>query len=188
MATRNSGVWRCAASFTFSTATISPSRKTHPSSRKSRSTRNCPARCLKICWRPTTRKPALPPASRPRGLRPLRSDAGGDQDCGGQRMKPGSKSEIIVYQTEDNRTRIEVRLEGETVWLTQKQMAELFQKDVRTINEHIQNVFGEGELQRGATSRKFRIVQLEGARSVEREVDFYNLDVVISVGYQIGRA
>ena len=100
-------------------------------------------------------------------------------------MKPESKSEIILYQTEDNRTRIEVRLENETVWLTQKQMAELFQKDVRTINEHIQNVFGEGELQRGATIRKFRIVQLEGARSVEREVDFYNLDVVISVGYRV---
>jgi hypothetical protein len=100
-------------------------------------------------------------------------------------MKPESKSEIILYQTEDNRTRIEVRLENETVWLTQKQMAELFQKDMRTINEHIQNVFGEGELQRGATIRKFRIVQLEGARSVEREVDFYNLDVVISVGYRV---
>ena len=100
-------------------------------------------------------------------------------------MKPESKSEIILYQTEDNRTRIEVRLENETVWLTQKQMAELFQKDVRTINEHIQNVFGEGELQRGATIRKFRIVQLEGARSGEREGDFYNLDVVISVGYRV---
>jgi hypothetical protein len=72
-------------------------------------------------------------------------------------MKP--KSELILYQTEDNRTRIEVRLENETVWLTQKLMAELFQKDVRTINEHIQNVFEEGELQRGATIRKFRIVQ-----------------------------
>jgi hypothetical protein len=78
-----------------------------------------------------------------------------------------------------------VRLENETVWLTQKQMAELFQKDVRTINEHIQNVFEEGELQRGATIREFRIVQLEGARSVEREVDFYNLDVIISVGYRV---
>ena len=100
-------------------------------------------------------------------------------------MKPGSQSEIILYQTEDNRTRIEVRLENETVWLTQRQMAELFQKDLRTINEHIQNVFGEGELQRGATIRKFRIVQLEGARSVEREVDFYNLDVTISVGYRV---
>src|ERR1035437_7945495 len=92
-------------------------------------------------------------------------------------MNPGSKSEIILYQTEDNRTRIEVRLEDETVWLTQRQLAELFQKDVRTINEHIQNIFEEGELQRGATIRKFRIVQAEGARSIEREVDFYNLDM-----------
>jgi len=92
-------------------------------------------------------------------------------------MNPGSKSEIILYQTEDNRTRIEVRLEDETVWLTQGQLAELFQKDVRTINEHIQNIFEEGELQRGATIRKFRIVQPEGVRSVEREVDFHNLDM-----------
>src|ERR1035437_2128962 len=92
-------------------------------------------------------------------------------------MKPEPNSEIILYQTEDNRTRIEVRLEDETVWLTQRQLAELFQKDVRTINEHIQNIFEEGELQRGATIRKFRIVQAEGARSVEREVDFYNLDM-----------
>jgi hypothetical protein len=92
-------------------------------------------------------------------------------------MKPEPNSEIILYQTEDNRTRIEVRLEDETVWLTQRQLAELFQKDVRTINEHIQNIFEEGELQRGATIRKFRIVQAEGARSIEREVDFYNLDM-----------
>ena len=97
--------------------------------------------------------------------------------------KPGG--EVILYQTEDLQTRLQVRLEGETVWLTQKLMAELFQKDVRTINEHIQNVFEEGELQRGATVRKFRIVQPEGARSVEREVDFYNLDVIISVGYRV---
>ena len=100
-------------------------------------------------------------------------------------MNPEPKSEIVLYQTGDNRTRIEVRLENETVWLTQKLMAELFQKDVRTINEHIQNVFAEGELQREATIRKFRIVQQEGTRSVEREVDFYNLDVIISVGYRV---
>jgi hypothetical protein len=100
-------------------------------------------------------------------------------------MKPESKSEIILYQTEDNRTRIEVWLENETVWLSQRQMAELFQKDVRTINEHIQNVFEEGELQREPTIRKFRIVQKEGARSVEREVEGYNLDVIISVGYRV---
>ncbi len=94
-------------------------------------------------------------------------------------------SEIVLYQTEDGRTRLEVRLENETVWLTQKLMSELFQKDVRTINEHIQNIFTEGELQRGPTIRKFRIVQSEGARSVERDVEFYNLDVIISVGYRV---
>ncbi|MGP8200481.1 MAG: virulence RhuM family protein [Limisphaerales bacterium] len=100
-----------------------------------------------------------------------------------QNQEPGS--EIILYQTEDGRTRLEVKLENETVWLSQKQLAELFQKDVRTINDHIQNVFAEGELQRGATIRKYRIVQTEGARSVEREVDFYNLDVIISIGYRV---
>ena len=70
-------------------------------------------------------------------------------------MKP--KSELILYQTEDNRTRIEVRLENETVWLTQKLMAELFQKDVRTVNEHIQNIFEEGELLPDSVIREFRI-------------------------------
>lgn len=98
---------------------------------------------------------------------------------------PKSSSEIVLYQTADGRTRIQCRFEGETIWLSQKLIGELFQKDVRTINEHIQNVFAEGELQRGATIRKFRIVQLEGARSVEREVDFYNLDLIISVGYRV---
>jgi hypothetical protein len=99
--------------------------------------------------------------------------------------EPLPKSEIILYQTEDGRTRIQCRFENETIWLSQKLIGELFQKDVRTINEHIQNVFDEGELQRGATIRKFRIVRPEGARSVEREVDFYNLDVIISVGYRV---
>lgn len=94
-------------------------------------------------------------------------------------------SEILIYQTEDGRTRIEVRLEDETVWLSQKMMAELFQKDVRTINEHILNIYKEGELAPEATIRKFRIVQTEGSRQVSREVDFYNLDVIISVGYRV---
>ena len=98
-------------------------------------------------------------------------------------MKP--KSELILYQTEDNRTRIEVRLENETVWLTQKLMAELFQKDVRTVNEHIQNIFEEGELMPGATIRNFRIVQSEGARQVTREIEHYSLDVIIAVGYRV---
>jgi hypothetical protein len=76
-------------------------------------------------------------------------------------------------------------MEDETVWLTQKLMAELFQKDVRTINEHIRNIYEEGELAPEATIRKFRIVQTEGSRQVSRKVDFYNLDVIISVGYRV---
>ena len=95
------------------------------------------------------------------------------------------RSDIFLYQTEDGRTRIQVRLENETVWLTQKMMAELFQKDVRTINEHIRNIYKEGELKPERTIRKFRIVQIEGARQVSRETDFYNLDVIISIGYRV---
>ena len=95
------------------------------------------------------------------------------------------RSEILIYQTEDGRTRIGVRLEDETVWLSQKLMAELFQKDVRTINEHIKTIYSEGELEPKATIRKFRIVQTEGARQVSRNVDFYNLEVIISIGYRV---
>ena len=84
------------------------------------------------------------------------------------------KSELILYQTEDNRTRIEVRLENETVWLTQKLMAELFQKDVRTINEHIQNIFEERELSPDSVIRKFRITAADGK---SYETQHYNLDV-----------
>ena len=98
---------------------------------------------------------------------------------------PDGNSEFLLYQTEDGQTRVQVRVLDETIWLTQKLLAELFQKDVRTINEHIQNVFEEGELEREPTIRKFRIVQLEGSRQVEREVEHYNLDVIISVGYRV---
>ncbi|MDI6783191.1 MAG: virulence RhuM family protein [bacterium] len=102
--------------------------------------------------------------------------------------KPQHISDIIFYQTEDGETRIQVRLENETVWLTQKTMAELYQKDVRTINEHIQNIFAEGELSPEATIRKFRIVQSEGNRRVMRSVDFYNLDMILAVGYRVNSA
>ncbi len=98
---------------------------------------------------------------------------------------PQIQSEILIYQTEDGRTRIDVRLVNETVWLSQKLLAELFQKDVRTINEHIKNIYAEGELESQATIRRFRIVQTEGKRQVARQVDFYNLDVIISVGYRV---
>ncbi len=74
-------------------------------------------------------------------------------------------SDILIYQTEDGQTKVQVRLQDETVWLSQKLMADLFQKDVRTINEHIKNIYEEGELESGATIRKFRIVQKAGSPS-----------------------
>lgn len=94
-------------------------------------------------------------------------------------------SQIILYQAPDGQTKIEVKLQDETVWLSQGQMAELFQKSIPTINEHIKNVYQEAELLPEATVRKFRIVQKEGRRSIARDVDFYNLDVIISVGYRV---
>ena len=95
------------------------------------------------------------------------------------------KSELILYQTEDGRTRVQCRFEHENVWMTQALMAELFQKDVRTINEHIQNIFEEGELSREATIRKFRIVRPEGVRQVTREIEHYNLEAILAVGYRV---
>jgi hypothetical protein len=95
------------------------------------------------------------------------------------------KSEILIYQNQDGNIKIDVRLEEETVWLTQEQMAQLFGKGRSTITEHIGNVFKEGELDQNATRRNFRLVRLEGIREVEREVEHYNLDVVISVGYRV---
>lgn len=94
-------------------------------------------------------------------------------------------SDILLYQTEDGQTRVEVRLQDETVWLSQKLMADLFQKDVRTINEHIKNILADGEQASEATIRKFRIVQIEGKREVSRPVDFYNLDMILAVGYRV---
>jgi hypothetical protein len=89
--------------------------------------------------------------------------------------QPAPNSEFILYQTEDGRTRIQCRFENETVWLTQKLMAELFGKDVRTINEHIQNVFAEGELVADSVIRKFRITAADGK---SYETQHYNLDVI----------
>lgn len=94
-------------------------------------------------------------------------------------------SEILIYQNKDGNIKIDVRLEEESVWLTQAQLCELFQKSKATISEHIKNVFEEGELDAVATVRKFRIVQQEGNRHVERELEHYNLDVIISVGYRV---
>jgi len=95
------------------------------------------------------------------------------------------RGEIIIYQSPEGGVNLDVRLEQETIWLSQKQMSKLFAKDVRTINEHIANLFNEGELEREPTIRKFRIVRREGTRNVQREIEHYNLDVVISVGYRV---
>jgi hypothetical protein len=94
-------------------------------------------------------------------------------------------SEIVFCRTEDGKTRIEVRLEDNTVWLTQRLIAELFQKDVRTVNEHIGNTYAEGELSREANIREFRKVQTEGPREVARVLELYNLDVILAVGYRV---
>lgn len=93
--------------------------------------------------------------------------------------------EILIYQNQEGNIKIDVRLEEETVWLSQAQIALLFGKARTTITEHIQNVFIENELEQNRTSRKFRLVQQEGSRAIEREVEHYNLDVIISVGYRV---
>ncbi len=93
--------------------------------------------------------------------------------------------EILIYQNTEGNIKIDVHLEEETVWLTQDQMALLFGKGRSTITEHIANVYEEGELEQNPTCRKFRQVRKEGTREVEREIDYYNLDVIISVGYRV---
>ncbi|MCP4350493.1 MAG: virulence RhuM family protein [Desulfobacterales bacterium] len=94
-------------------------------------------------------------------------------------------SQIIIYQTESGKTKIEVRLEDETVWLTQKLMADLFQVTPQNITQHLNNVYKEGELSRQATCKDFLQVQKEGTREVKRKQKFYNLDAIISVGYRV---
>ena len=92
-------------------------------------------------------------------------------------------NDIVIYK--DGSVALDVTVEHDTVWLSQKQMSELFAKSVKTINEHIGNIYTEGELDKYTTVRKFRIVQTEGKREVEREIDYYSLDVTISVGYRV---
>ena len=96
-----------------------------------------------------------------------------------------NKGNIEIYQSGDSQTEIEVKIEEETIWLTQLQMAELFEKDVRTVNEHIKNIYKTGELGQKSTIRKFRIVRQEGNRKVTRNIEHYNLDMIISVGYRV---
>ena len=92
------------------------------------------------------------------------------------------QNEIIIYQTEDGKTQIDVNMQDETIWLTQKQMAKLFDKNVKTINEHIQNIFKEGELEQDSVIRNFRTTANDGK---QYNTNYYNLDVIISVGYRV---
>jgi len=100
-------------------------------------------------------------------------------------MDEAPKSELILYQTEDGRTRIECRFEDETVWLTQALMAQLFDIGVGTVNHHLKEIYAEGELAPEATIRRHRIVRTEGNRTVSREIEHYNLEAILAVGYRV---
>ena len=95
------------------------------------------------------------------------------------------EDKIVIYQTDDGQTQIDVRLENDTVWLTQAQMAELFQKTPQNITMHIRNAYNEGELDKSSTCKEYLQVQNEGKRRVTRKVKYYDLDVIISVGYRV---
>lgn len=95
------------------------------------------------------------------------------------------QSSLVLYQTEDGRTRIQCRFENETIWLSQALIAELFQVAVPTVNEHLKGIFAEGELAPEATIRKFRIVRSEGARQVTRDIEHYSLTAILAVGYRV---
>ena len=96
-------------------------------------------------------------------------------------------SEIVIYTTEDGKIKINVQLDNETVWLTQKQLVELYQTAKSTVSEHIKNIYTDEELTPDATVRKIRTVQNEGKREVERALDYYNLDMIIALGYRINK-
>ena len=102
---------------------------------------------------------------------------------GSPRLIRNSTAEFLIFTGQAGEQSIEAHYEDETVWLSQKLMAELFAVDVRTVSEHLKNIYSAGELVREATLRKFRTVQPEGGREVARNVDFYSLDAIISVGY-----
>jgi len=98
---------------------------------------------------------------------------------------PAPDTGIIFYQTEDGRSRIQVRLQDGTVWLNQRLLAELYQVAPHTISEHISTIYGDKELIPAATTRKFQLVQTEGSRRVERLIDFYSLDMILAIGYRV---
>ena len=94
-------------------------------------------------------------------------------------------SEIVIFETEDNQVKLPVTIEGETVWLNRNQMSELFDRDVKTIGKHINNALKEELSVDNSTVAKFATVQIEGEREVERNIEYYSLDVIISVGYRV---
>ena len=100
-------------------------------------------------------------------------------------IKSDNTSEIILYQAQDNQTVLEVRFEDETIWLTQAQIVKLLKTSKANVSEHIKQIYQSKELKAGTTVRKFRIVQIEGNRSVSRSIDHYNLDMIISIGYRV---
>ena len=96
-----------------------------------------------------------------------------------------ANDQIILYSTPKGNVKVEVLYEGETFWLTQKRMSELFGVESNTITYHLKEIYKSGELQEDSTTRKIRVVQKEGSRNVSRDVDFYNLDAIIAVGYRV---
>ena len=101
---------------------------------------------------------------------------------------PPEHGQLLVYSAENGQLKIDVRLEGETAWLTQAHMANLFQTTIPNISMHLRNIYAEGELQQPATIKEFLIVRQEGHRQVSRAVEHYNLDAIISVGYRVKSA
>lgn len=102
-----------------------------------------------------------------------------------EHLSQAPAGEFIMFASGDGKVRVECRFESDTIWLSQASMADLYNKDVRTINEHLINIFSEGELGQNSTIRKFRIVRQEGNRKVSREIDHYNLEAILAVGYRV---
>lgn len=100
-------------------------------------------------------------------------------------IEPPGHGQILFYQSEDGHSRIEVRVEDESVWLSQRGLSDLYQVEVHTINEHLKHIYEEGELDRNRTIRNFRIVRSEGSRQVNRDVAHVNLEAILSVGYRV---
>lgn len=102
-----------------------------------------------------------------------------------RQIEPIPPSDLVLYQAEDGKIRIKCRFKDENIWLSQSQIADLYQKDVKTINEHLVNIYEDKELAESATIRKFRIVQTEGKREVAREISHYNLQAILAVGFRV---